>query len=536
MCPPEASFARICQFQFGAAISLCSLPLGRIFTLDLHSSSRNLAPAPGRRTIGLALRSLAILSLLLVSSLVIAPRALAFANGENGSVVIGQPNFTALEKVSPTVNSSRLSDPTDVKFDSSGNLWVVDAANSRILEFKAPFTNDEQASLVLGEPNLETSFIGGTTFINGTVLYVPEAIAFDSSGNLWVSDSGDSRIVEFTAPFSTDENASLVLGEPTLAVGAVGGTVPASQTNLNAPGGLTFDSSGNLWVADSGFDRVIEFKAPFSDGEAASAVLGQDNYTAKEFPNEPGCPPNCGQPTAATLYGPNDVAFDSSGNLWVADRNDHRVSEFTAPFSNGEAAALTVGGSCAIFGEVLEANCMSVIDYIGFDHSGMLWVSDTGNGRVLGFPAPFSASENATVVLGEPDFATTYGFVVNATQSNLVSPEGIAFDSSGNLWVADGGLYRVMDFPASTSGGTSTTSTTIHASTTTTSSTTSAQHTSVSVSTTSTTAQSTTASTSTSGQVPEFPFQALAFTTVAVLVVASYLLVRRRTAVRPQTN
>ena len=477
----------------------------------------------------MALRSLAILSLLLVSSLVIAPRVLAFANGENGSVVIGQPNFTALEKIAPIVNSSRLSDPTDVKFDSSGNLWVVDAADSRILEFKPPFTNDEQSSVVLGEPNLETSFIGGTTFINGTVLFAPEAIAFDSSGNLWVSDSGDSRIVEFTAPFSTDENASFVLGEPTLAVGSVGGTVPASQTNLNAPGGLTFDSSGNLWVADSGFYRVLEFKAPFSDGEAASVVLGQDNFTAKDFPNEPNCPPTCGQPTAATLDGPNDVAFDSSGNLWVADRNDHRVSEFTAPFSNGEAAALTVGGSCAIFGEVLEANCMSVIDFVGFDHSGMLWVSDTGNGRVLGFPAPFSASENATVVLGEPDFATTYGIVVNATQSNLVSPEGIAFDSSGNLWVADGGLYRVMDFPASTSGST-TTLTTSHASTTTTS-TTSAQQTSVSVSTTSTTAQSTSPSTSTGGQVPEFPFQALAFTTVAVLVVTSYLLVRRRTAV-----
>jgi len=172
---------------------------------------------------------------------------------------------------------------------------------------------------------------------------------------------------------------------------------------------------------------------------------------------------------------------------------------------------------------------MSVIDFIGFDHSGMLWVSDTGNGRVLGFPAPFSVSENATVVLGEPDFATTYGIVVNATQSNLVSPEGIAFDSSGNLWVADGGLYRVMDFPASATGGTSTTSTTSHASSTTTS-TTSTKQTSIPTSTTSTTAQSTSPSTSTSGQVPEFPFQALAFTTVAVLIVASYLLVRRRTA------
>jgi sugar lactone lactonase YvrE len=515
-------------------ISLSSLPLGRIFTLDLHSSTRDLATTPGRRKIGLALRSLAILSLLLVSSLIIAPRVLAFANGENGSVVIGQPNFTSQEKISPLVNSSRFSDPFDVKFDSSGNLWVVDSANSRILEFKPPFTNDEQASVVLGEPNFATSFIGGTTFINGTVLYVPEAIAFDSSGNLWVSDSGDGRIVEFTAPFSTNENASLVLGEPTLAIGSVGGTEPASQTDLNAPAGITFDSSGNLWVADAGNDRVLEFKAPFSDGEASSVVLGQGNFTANDFPNEPGCPPTCNQPTAATLDAPYDVVFDASGNLWVADRDDWRVSEFSAPFSNGESATLTVGGACAIFGEVLEANCMSVIDYITFDHSGMLWVSDTGNGRVLGFPAPFASGENATVVLGEPDFATTYGVVVNATQSNLVSPEGIAFDSAGNLWVADDGLNRVMDFPASASGGTSTTSTTKVSTTTT--STTSLQQTSVPLSTTSTTAPSTSASTSSSGQVPEFPFQALAMTTVAALVVASYLLVRRRSEGRLSTG
>ncbi|HYB76088.1 MAG TPA: NHL repeat-containing protein, partial [Nitrososphaerales archaeon] len=486
--------------------------------------------APERRKVGLILRSLTILSLLLVTSALIAPRALAFANGQNASVVIGQPNFTSQEKISPLVNSSRFSDPYDVKFDSSGNIWVVDSANSRILEFKPPFTNDEQASLVLGEPNFATSFSGGTTFINGSVLYVPQAIAFDSSGNLWVSDTGDSRIVEFTAPFSTGENASMVLGEPTLAIGSAGGTQPASQTDLNAPAGLAFDSSGNLWIADSGYDRVLEFKAPFTNGEAASVVLGQDNFTASDFPNEPNCPPTCNQPTAATLDGPNDVAFDASGNLWVADRGDHRVSEFTPPFSNGQAAALTVGGDCAIFGEELAANCMSVIDYITFDHSGMLWVSDTGNGRVLGFPSPFVSRENATVVLGEPDFATSPGIIDNATLSNLLSPEGIAFDSAGNLWVADDGLNRVLGFPASAAGSTSTTSTTIQSSTTpiAVSSTTSIQQTTTpQLSTTSASMQSTSSPTSSSGDVPEFPFQIVAMTTVAVLLVGAYLLVRR---------
>jgi sugar lactone lactonase YvrE len=498
----------------------------------LHSDTLVSVQTQKRKKIGLALRSLALLSLLLATSILIAPRAYAFANGENASVVIGQPNFNTQFRNSAIVNQSRLDNPYDVKFDSSGNLWVDDASNSRILEFKAPLSTDESASLVLGEPNFGTTYYASGGSLNGSVLAVPEGMAFDSSGNLWVSDTVDARIVEFKAPFSTGENASLVLGVPNLKTPG-DTTLPASQTNLNSPEGLAFDSQGNLWVADPGYYRVVEFKAPFSNGEAASTVLGQDNFTAKDFPNEPSCPPTCNEPTAATLNDPTDVAFDHSGNLWVADRSDDRISEFTAPFSNGQAATLWVGGGCSIFGAVLAANCMSVTDFIAFDHSGMLWVSDTGNGRVLGFPSPLTKNESATVVLGEPDFMTTFGVTVNATQSNLVTPEGIGFDSSGNLWVADDGLNRVLGFPASTTGVTSTTSSTSQSSTTTpVSSTTSFQQTSALPSTTSTSAQTTSSPTSSSGGIPVFPFQVVAATAFAVMVVVSYLLVRRRSASR----
>ena len=464
--------------------------------------------------------------------------AYAFANGQNASVVIGQPGFTTDSQILPLLNASRLSTPYDVKFDSSGNLWVADSADSRILEFTPPFTNDEKASVVIGEPNLSTTYPGGSTSTNGTVLYVPEAIAFDSSGNLWVSDTGEARILEYTQPFTTGENASLVLGESNLQT-AGDTTSPASSTNLNSPAGLTFDSSGNLWVADSGYYRVEEFKAPFSDGEAASIVLGQDNFTALNFPNEPGCPPSCGSPTSATLDSPFDVAFDSSGNLYVADAGDHRISEFTPPFSNGEAASTIIGGGCEIFGEVLAANCLGVDDFIGFDHTGMLWVSDTSNGRVLGFPAPLTTAENATVVLGQPDFQTTNAIFVNATQSNLESPEGFAFDSGGNLWVSDIGFNRVVEYSSAVVGSTTTSSpTTSFTSVISTppTSTTQTQQSQTTPILTSSSSQSTTSSTpvsSSTGSVPVFPYQTLAVVIATVLVVASYLVVRGRSKSSP---
>jgi len=488
-----------------------------------------------KRKSGLPLWGLALLFLLVASGILAVPRVVAFSNGQNASIVIGQSGFFANSKIAPLINQSRFSVPYDVKFDSSGNLWVADSADSRVLEFKAPFSSDESASVVLGESSFSTSYLSGSTGLNGTVLSTPEAIAFDSSGNLWVSDTGDGRIVEFKAPFSTGENASLVLGVPNLHTEGGGLDLPASQSDLNSPAGITFDSSGNLWVADSGYYRVTEFKAPLSNGENASVVLGQDNFTAKDFPNESDCPPSCDTPTMATLNNPFDVAFDSFGNLWVADRSDHRVVEFTPPFSDGQTASVAVGGSCAIFGEVLAANCLSVTEFLGFDHSGMLWVSDTGNGRVLGFPSPITSGENATVVLGEPDFATTFGVVVNATQSNMVNPEGFAFDSSGNIWVTDSGLNRVLEFTASAVVSTSTTHSVSQSTVSTGVSSVSSIQTTTGAptETTSSAAQptisSSAAASGSGGGVPEFPYQAALVATFTVLVVASYLLAKGRT-------
>jgi len=488
--------------------------------LDFHSSF-----ARSRESIHWPLLLSLFLLALLTSSALFIPKVNAFASGQNASVVIGQPSFNTNYR-GGHASQSNLSSPWDVAFDSSGNLWVADSSNSRVLEFKAPFSNGESAAIVIGESSFTISgFIGGPP--NGTVIFSPQGLAFDSSGNLWVSDSGDNRIVEFKAPFSNGQNASLVLGAPDLKTEENPG-LQGTQTTLNAPAGITFDSSGNLWTADESNYRVLEFKAPFSSGEAASVVLGQDNFTARTFPNEPNCPPACNTPTKATLNDPSDVAFDSAGNLWVADRSDSRVVEFSPPFSNGQSASVVLGGECAIFGVVLAANCFDVTDGIAIDHSGTLWVSDSSNGRILGFPAPISNGENATVVLGEPDFVTGLSSgILNATQSNLANPEGIALDSSGNLWVADDGLNRVLEFSASIVSSTTTVSPTTPSSTTTSSGSTVV---SIPQSSSASSSQSSSQSSqsSPSGAVPEFPLQVAGVAMVVVVTLASYLLLRRR--------
>jgi sugar lactone lactonase YvrE len=409
-----------------------------------------------------------------------------FSDGKAASVVIGQADFTTNDLAAA---QSGLTDPAAVAFDSSGDLWVVDGGNNRVLEFQAPFTNGMQASLVIGQPNLSST--AGSTAANG--LNFPTSARFDSSGDLWVADGGNDRILEYKAPFSTGMNASLVLGQSSFTTS----NAAATQAGLSIPGSLAFDSSGNLWVADTENNRVLEYDLPFSDGMQASLVLGQGSFTSSgaattatgmmgptevafnpagdlwvadsfnnrilEFapPFQAGASAHyvLGQSDYVStlldgqgqLYSPTSVTLDSSGDLWVADAQDNRVVEYTAPLSTGMNATLAIGQASLTLSASGggKGGLSSPFDAV-FDQSGNLWVSDTNNNRILEFSPPFTTGMNASLVLGQSSF-TTYG---NSTSpSGLYYPAGLAFDSAGDLWVTDAGNSRVLEFKAPFTSG-----------------------------------------------------------------------------------
>ena len=127
-----------------------------------------------------------------------------------------------------------------------------------------------------GEPcDRPASFTAFTSGATTTGLVAPFALAFDSGHNLWVADAGGNRVLEYKTPLSTHEAASLVIGQSSFTTLA-----PATTSaGLNTPNGLAFDSSGNLWVVDSSNNRVLEFKTPSQPGEAASLVIVKSNFT-----------------------------------------------------------------------------------------------------------------------------------------------------------------------------------------------------------------------------------------------------------------
>lgn len=139
-------------------------------------------------------------------------------------MIIGQPDSTTLTAGQPPTPTD-IGNPTAVAFDSKGNLWAVDTSNNRVLEYKPPYIFGEAASLVIGQ----TSLTGTTDTSSSGGLFGPTGIAFDPSGNLWVTDQGNNRVLEFKSPFSTGEMASVVIGHANFTSFAPSSTVSAKS-------------------------------------------------------------------------------------------------------------------------------------------------------------------------------------------------------------------------------------------------------------------------------------------------------------------
>jgi len=123
----------------------------------------------------------------------------SIAGDGTADLVLGQANFTYNAVNFPSAR--KLFYPQGVAIDASGNLYVADVQNSRVLGWKnGTATNGSAADLVIGQPDFNSTACnsGG---VSGSSLCSPYAVAVDLSGNLYVADQGNNRVLEYNTPF-----------------------------------------------------------------------------------------------------------------------------------------------------------------------------------------------------------------------------------------------------------------------------------------------------------------------------------------------
>ena len=325
----------------------------------------------------------------------------------------------------------------DVVIDTTStppHMYVSDPGNNRILGFLdyrlvGPGT---KADLVIGQADFGSRIANypatTTQTKNGAVvgvpnnkgLWNPEGIALDGDGNLWVADTGNSRILRFPLPFAQTgpQQANLVLGQSDFVSNFPD---PTSRT-MSTPYGVAVTPSGQVLASDIGFNRVLLFVKPagadFINGQPAVGVLGQLNY----FSINPGTAANNG------LNGPRLLAVDAQDNLYVADTGNNRVAIYAS--ASVPAADPTPSFSLT--------NLSAPVGVSISDTTGEVWVANTLNSTVLQYP-PFSQ------LIANPAPVSSVG---------SAEPLAVTFDPSGNPVIAEATnrvafYYPIMDMKSS---------------------------------------------------------------------------------------
>ena len=367
---------------------------------------------------------------------------------------------------------------------SPNRIYVLDAGNNRVLGWKSlnGFLNHLPADLVVGQVNFNSygcnqslPLVEAGPTAQSLCPGGDSSIAIDQHGNLLVADGNNSRVLEFSNPFAALQNsgqssnftASTVFGQDgsfTSPFCNLGTTSSPTAGSLCLPSGLAFDSTGNLYVWDTVNFRVLEFQpdasGSFGSIPIATAVFGQNgSFTTRQcgdgtFGTPPPSATNLGCSTSGTL------ATDPNSNLYIADPDNNRVLEFTpvspGTFGNNPAAnrVFGQGGSGTNFAGnacLVVASDTSLCNPAGVatDSSGNLYIADLGNSRVLEYDESTQPPVNVTAnrVFGQPSFNTVGGAcTAELATADDMCPAGVASDSTGHLYVADGPNSRILEF------------------------------------------------------------------------------------------
>ena len=292
--------------------------------------------------------------------------------------------------------------------DSGGGLFFSDRNNSVVRR-----VSGGTITTVAGNGVYNDTGDGGPA--TSASMRSPTGVAVDAGGNLFIVDANSNRVRKVSGGTIT-----AVAGDGTFGYGGDGGA--ATSASLKFRTGIALDALGNLYIADTSNCRIRNV----SGGGTITTVAGNGtcDYSG-----------DTGSPTAAHLNFPYGVAVDSSGSLAIADTQNCRVRKVTA----GTITTITGDGTCTYGGDsgVATSAQVNFPSGVEFDASGNVYIADTDNCR-----ARKVASGNITTFAGN-GFCVYSGDGGPATNAAMYSPQGVAVDSGGNLYIADYNNCRV---------------------------------------------------------------------------------------------
>ena len=295
--------------------------------------------------------------------------------------------------------AAQLNSPWDVAVDGSGNLYIADRNNNRIRKVNSAGNISTVAGSGTG------GFSGDGAAATAARLRSPQGVALDGSGNLYITDRGNERIRKV----DSSGNISTVAGNGMAGFGGDSGAATAAQLS-DPSGGVALDGSGNLYIVDRGNDRIRKVDS----AGVISTVAGREQ-----------------------LSGPLGVAPDGSGNLYIADAGNHRIHKVD---SAGVITTVAGSGTAGFSGDSSAAVSaqLNFPSDVAPDGAGNLYIADFGNNRIRKVD---SAGVISTVAgSGTAGFSGDGGA---ATAAQLNSPNGMALDGAGNLYIADGLNHRI---------------------------------------------------------------------------------------------
>jgi large repetitive protein len=349
-----------------------------------------------RKSVGLGLLSLLILS------------ASSFA--QNISTIAGNGTLGHSGDGSAATLAT-LNAPTGITFDPSGNLYIAEYSGHYIRKVN----NAGTISTIAGTGTASST--GDGSAATSATLNQPTGLAFDASGNLYIAELGGNRIRKI----NTSGTISTIAGTGTASSTGDGGA--ATSATINQPTDLAFDASGNLYISESGGNRIrkINTSGIISTIAGTGAASSTGDGSAA---------------TSATLNTPAGLVFDASGNLYIAENAGQRVRMIN---TSGDISTIAGTGTAGSTGDGASATS-ATIKYpraLAFDASGNLFIATENGSRVR----KINTSGIISTFAGTGSYAYS-GDGGAANAAAFKTPFSLAF-YSGNLYVADLNAYVV---------------------------------------------------------------------------------------------